>query len=277
MIKTARFTEEHNAPMTNLVERFTLERGSDTLVIPKVAQMTMGDLVDGQDMVSEQDIGMTTVSVSPNEVGGKVIVTDKLLRENTSNVFSMVGRQLGDAMARKKDGDLLNLFSALNGGTDLGATTRVFTAENATRLIQAAKSDKYGSNLRIVHHPGAMFRLASDLNTIGSLTGGFPGRSLPPGFVQAKLENFYTGIRLGGVPFFEDGNISEDASGDGVGAIFDLGAIGLLTSVGMRKERQRDASLRGWEVILTADYAAFEIDDSRGAPATFAVTNTTTT
>jgi hypothetical protein len=275
MIKTARFTEEHNAPMTNLVERFTLQQGSDTLVIPKVAQMDMADLVDGQDMVTEQDIGMSTISVQTSEVGGKVIITDKLLRQNTSNIFSMVGRQLGDAMARKKDTDLLNLFSALNSGTDLGATTRVLTAENATRMIQAAKSGKFGSNLRFVHHPGAIFRLTSDLNTIGAVAD--ITRNFPPGFVQPKLENFFTGIRLGGVPFFEDGNIAEDANGDGVGAIFDLGALGLLTSVGMRRERQRDASLRGWEVVLTADYGAFEIDDTRGSAGTFNIANVATT
>jgi len=275
MIKTARFTEEHNAPMTNLVERFTLEKGSDTMVVPKVGQMVMDDLVDGQDMVSEQDIGMTTVSVAASEVGGKVIITDKLLRENTNNIFSMVGRQLGDGMARKKDTDLLNLLSALNSGTDLGAAGRIFTAENATRLIQAAKAGKYGSNTRVVHHPSAMFRLASDLNTIGNSAA--TAKQFPSGFVQARLENFFTGIRLGGVPFFEDGNITEDAANDGVGAIFDMGAIGLLTSVGMRRERQRDASLRGWEVVLTADYGAFEIDDTKGAPATFEVSATATT
>ena len=51
MISTARYTEEHSAPILNLVEKFTLQKGSDTLVIPKVAQMTISDLTEGQDIV----------------------------------------------------------------------------------------------------------------------------------------------------------------------------------------------------------------------------------
>jgi len=38
-----------------------------------------------------------------------------------------------------------------------------------------------------------------------------------------------------------------------------------LTSVDTRTERQRDASLRATEVVMTADYGVFELDDTRGA------------
>ena len=31
-------------------------------------------------------------------------------------------------------------------------------------------------------------------------------------------------------------------------------------------EREKDISLRAWEMVVTADYIAFEIDDERGAP-----------
>ena len=37
MIVSARFTEEHNAPCMELVEKFTLQSGNDTLIVPKVA------------------------------------------------------------------------------------------------------------------------------------------------------------------------------------------------------------------------------------------------
>jgi hypothetical protein len=45
-----------------------------------------------------------------------------------------------------------------------------------------------------------------------------------------------------------------------------------LTSVDTRTERQRDASLRATEVVMTADYGVFELDDTRGAGITFDVT-----
>ena len=103
IIASARYTEEHNAPALALIEQFSLPKGSKQVTVPKVGQMTMSDLVDGQDIIDEEDIGMTTVDLTASEVGAKVILTDKLVRQAADNVFSMIGRQLGDGMARKKD------------------------------------------------------------------------------------------------------------------------------------------------------------------------------
>ena len=272
MITTARYTEEHNAPCMELVEKFTLQKGSDTLIVPKVGQMPVGALVEGQDLVDEEEIGMSTVSVQASEVGAKIIITDKLLRENTQQVWQIVGRQLGEAMARKKDGDILSLFSALNGGTALGAAAADFSLVNAASCIGVAKAEKYGSDLRIVHHPNAILKLNKDLT--GSASGTI--RPIPTGFSEDRLGPFWTGLRLSGVPFFEDGNIDTDANGDGYGAIFDKGAIGVLTSVAMNREKQRDASLRATEMVITSDYSAFEIDDSRGASLFYDIANPAT-
>ena len=272
MITTARYTEEHNAPCMELVEKFTLQKGSDTLIVPKVGQMTVGALVEGQDLVDEEEIGMSTVSVQASEVGAKIIITDKLLRENTQQVWQIVGRQLGEAMARKKDGDILSLFSALNGGTALGAAAADFSLVNAASCIGVAKAEKYGSDLRIVHHPNAILKLNKALT--GSASGTI--RPIPTGFSEDRLGPFWTGLRLSGVPFFEDGNIDTDANGDGYGAIFDKGAIGVLTSVAMNREKQRDASLRATEMVITSDYSAFEIDDSRGASLFYDIANPAT-
>ena len=264
MISAARYTEEHNMPAVQLIERFTLEQGSDTLIVPKVGQMVMANLIEGQEISDEQEIGMSTISVTPAEVGAKIVLSDKLLRQNSIGVFTVVGRQMGDGMSRKKDEDAVALYSALNGGTDLGAATRNFNASNATAVISIAKSNKFGSSLRIVMHPNQIFTLNRDLSTVGS---GII-RPMPQGFSRERLENFWTGLRIGGVPFFEDGNITRDSGDDGIGAIFDKGAMGMLTSVAMNRERERKAELRGWLLVISADYAMFEIDDSRGAPIT---------
>ena len=272
MITTARYTEEHNAPCMELVEKFTLQKGSDTLIVPKVGQMTVGALLEGQDLVDEEEIGMSTVSVQASEVGAKIIITDKLLRENTQQIWQIVGRQLGEAMARKKDEDVLSLFSALNGGTALGEAAANFSLVNAASCIGVAKAEKYGSDLRIVHHPNAILKLNKDLT--GSASGTL--RPIPSGFSEDRLGPFWTGLRLSGVPFFEDGNIDTDANGDGYGAIFDKGAMGVLTSVAMNREKQRDASLRATEMVITSDYSAFEIDDTRGASLFYDVANPAT-
>ena len=74
IISAARYTEEHNAPAMALIESFSLPKGAKQVTVPKVGQMSMSDLVDGQDIVDEEEIGMTTVDLTASEVGAKVII-----------------------------------------------------------------------------------------------------------------------------------------------------------------------------------------------------------
>ena len=264
IIAAARYTEEHNAPAMNLIEQFTLPKGSKQVTVPKVGQMTMSDLVDGQDIIDEEEIGMTTVDLTASEVGAKIILTDKLVRQSAENVFSMIGRQLGDGMARKKDTDVLALYSGFS--TDFGTANSPLSLANLAGAIAFAKGNKFGSNVYIVHHPFAVFDIASTAVTSSQY-------AIPHGWSEDLLGNFFSGIRpLNGVPIFEDGNMTIDSDGDAVGVIADRSALAVLKSVDMNKEQDRDISLRATEIVITADYGVFELDDSKGAGLTFDAT-----
>ena len=266
IIAAARYTEEHNAPAMALIEKFTLGKGEKTVTVPKVGQMSMSDLVDGQDIIDEEEIGMTTVDLTASEVGAKVILTDKLVRQSAPNVMAIIGRQLGDGMARKKDTDVHSLYTNLNGGTKLGTAGTSFKVTNVQGIITYAKANKFGSQLYILHHPNAVAYLSKEAATVGTTAGG----AIPDGWTADLLKNFFSGLRpLNNVPIFEDGNLSVDSSDDAIGVIADKSAMAVLVSVDTRTERQRDASLRATEVVMTADYGVFELDDSRGAPLTF--------
>ena len=261
IIAAARYTEEHNAPAMNLIEQFTLPKGSKQVTVPKVGQMSMQDLTDGVDIVDEEDIGMTTVDLTASEVGAKIILTDKLVRQSAENVFSMIGRQLGDGMARKKDVDVLALYSGFS--TDIGAAGRSMSLANVSAAIAYAKGKKFGSNVYIVQHPFAVWDIA---NTAVTASTTYP---VPVGWSADLLGNFFSGLRpINGVPIFEDGNISIDSSDDAVGVIADKSALAVLKSVDMNKEQDRDISLRATEVVITADYGVFELDDSKGVALT---------
>jgi hypothetical protein len=268
ILSSARYTEEHNAPALALIEQFSLPSGAKTVTVPKVGQMSMSDLQDGIDIVDEEDIGMTTIDLTASEVGAKVILTDKLVRQSADNVFSIIGRQLGDGMARKKDKDVIALYTGLNGGTNLGADNRNFNAANVHAIVSNAKANKFGSQLYIVHHPNAVATLSKEAAT----TAG-NNAEITSGWSADLLSNFYSGLRpINGVPIFEDGNIEKDGSNDsGYGVIADKTALAALTSVETRTERQRDASLRATEIVMTADYGVFELDDSKGAPILFEI------
>ena len=226
--------------------------------------MSMSDLQDGVDIVDEEDIGMTTVDLTASEVGAKVILTDKLVRQAADNVFSMIGRQLGDGMARKKDTDVIALWPNLNGGTVLSADNQTFSTANVHAAISRAKANKFGNQLYIIHHPNAVAELSKASATTADTAAA---AGLTNGWSVDLLQNFYSGLRpINGVSIFEDGNIGKIGTTDsGYGVIADKTAMAALNSVDTRTERQRDASLRATEVVMTADYGVFELDDSRGA------------
>ena len=261
IIATARYTEEHNAPAMNLIEQFTLPKGSKQVTVPKVGQMDMSDLQDGIDIIDEEDIGMTTVDLTAAEVGAKIIITDKLARQSAENVFSIIGRQLGDGMARKKDKDVLALYSGFS--TDFGSAGRSMSLANVSATVAYAKGNKFGSQVYIVQHPFAVWDIA---NTAVTASTTYP---VPAGWSADLLGNFFSGLRpMNGVPIFEDGNITIDSADDAIGVCADKSALAVLKSVDTRTERQRDASLRATEVIITADYGVFELDDSKGVALT---------
>jgi len=167
VIAKARQTMEHNMPCVNLIERFTLGKGNKQLTVPKVGQMTASDLTDGVDIVSSEDIGLTTTDLTASEVGLKVILTDKLVRQFNEDVFAMIGVQMGNAMARKADEDVIALFSSLNGGTALGADNKYLKMQNATNCVTYMTAQKAPPPISVVHHPNAIGYLSNEAKAVG--------------------------------------------------------------------------------------------------------------
>lgn len=272
IIDAARYVQEYNAPSWQLIEKIPLPRGASTVRVPKVGQYTISDLVDGQDMVNEQSIGMTTVDLTATERGAKIIVTDKLARQNgTTPVFSMIGRQFGDAAARKQDRDVQALYAGLNSGTAYGQASAALDLSAFAATIAKAKGGGRTSSGELqgepfmptyaVHHPHATYQVTRSATAIGSGTN----MRVNDRREEQMLRRFYS-ISFNGVDLFESGNLDIDSSGDAVGVIAQRDALVGLTSVNWKTERERDASLRAWEINFTADYGVFELDDNHGAP-----------
>ena len=264
VLAAVRFTAESATPCQNLIEHFTLGKGEKQLTIPKAAAVTFDSLVDGVDIVTSKDIAITTTDLTTAEVGGKFILTDKLIRQFNEDVFTMIGRLGGDAMARKKDKDIIALFGGLNGSTTLGVAGMNLTMINAIGCVSKAAALMYPEPVSVVHHPNALSTLAKAAMAVGMTY--YAG--IMQGLSEELLRRFFK-IQINGVNFFWDANIVPDSSDDGVGAIFSKSAMAILESQAMNVERERDASLRAWEVVTVADYGVFEIDDGYGAPMTY--------
>lgn len=276
IIAAVRFYGEQNAPCANLIEKFSLGQGAKQITVPKVGQNEASDLTDGVDIVNTEEIGMTTVDLAPLEVGLKVIVTDKLVRQEQPSVFAMVGRQMGNAMARKRDKDVIALFTALNSTTVLGADGKYLNIKNASACTGYA-SGNYGGEplpqpISCVHHPNAIAHLARSASSIASVyyTG------IMGSFSESLLRNFWK-LNINNVNFYSDGNIVKESTVDsGKGAIFSKSAMAIVESQAPRVERERDASLRATEIVIVSDYGCFELEDEFGFPMQYEIGNLTT-
>ena len=265
MVAATRYVQEHKAPAYQLIEKIKLPKGHKSAEVPKVGQFSFSNLADGQDMTDDQTINIQTTNLTTREVGAKVIVSDKLLRQNgTTSIFSIVGRQAGDGFARKQDNDVTALYSALNGNTTFGAVTKFFTLANAAAAIIKArgKTEPFDPTYCVMH-PHHFFKLLASVSVVG-------GTNLnpPAGLQTAALKNFFR-HRFNGVDFFEDGNISIDSDDDAIGVLAQKDALVALESKSFAIERERDASRRAWELNWVADYNVFELDDQHGAPMTY--------
>ena len=281
IIDAARFVQQHNSPSWNLIMKLPLPNGASTRRVPKVGEFTMSDLIDGQDLVDEQSIGMTTLDFTATERGGKIIVTDKLVRQNgTTPIFAMVGRQFGEGAVRKQERDTQALYSGLNGGVSFGLVAKKMTLANFAGAIAKAKGGGVSTTTAegdpkpepfnptyAVQHPHATYEVTRTATAIGS------GSKMKVNDKREnRLLNDFFSIRFNGVNLFESGNLDIDSSGDCIGVIAATDALLGLESVSWHTERERDASLRAWELVHSADYGVFELDDTKGAPLTFDAT-----
>lgn len=272
IIREARHTQEYHNPSWQLIEKVTLPKGSDTVRMPKVGQFTIADLQDGVDITAEQSINLSYVDLTATERGAKIILTDKLVRENgTTDLFKIVGKQFGMAGARKQDRDTQALYAGLNGGTAYGAAADVFSlAKFAAAIVNAqgggaSSTDSDGSEpfypTYAVVHPHQAYQITKSATTIGAGTN----MRVNDEREEKMLKNFFA-INFNGVRMYESGNIYVDSSGDATGVIAEKDAMVGLTSVGWGTKRDYDISLRATEVVFTSDYGVFELDDAHGAP-----------
>ena len=262
MVAAARYTREHNAVAYNLITKMELPKGHRSVQAPKVGTFTFSDLTEGEDMTDEQQVNIRTVELTVKEVGAKVILSDVLLDQNaTTPIMSIVGRQAANGFARKSDTDVTALYPGLNGGTAFGGAADSFVVSNAASVILKCqgKTEPFDPDY-VVQHPYQYFPLLRSASVVGGVN-----LNPPPGRHEKLLADFFR-WSLNGVDFYQDGNLTIDSSGDVTGVIAAKDAMVALEAKEFGLERERDASLRAWELNWVARYNVFELDDSHGAP-----------
>ena len=261
VIEEARHTAQFQAVMASLCWKITKEMGDGkTVNVPYWGEVTAVGLTEGTDMTASSTMEDTNVRITPAEVGVKIILTDKLVRDNMNDVKAAAGKILGAAMEKKRDQDLLGQFA--DATTDLGGSndlTMGFIA--ASRALLAGNATTTGGPAPLpyvcVHHPFVLLDLVDVVTPIAPVAASL---AIGTALTDEILRNYTIG-RLFGMPIIEDGNIAIDATPDAQGAVFASGTGGgiiLATANEWSVEPQRDASLRGWELNIVGEYGVGE-------------------
>lgn len=261
------------------VERLPENQGP-SVNIPKYGTVTTYALTEGVDMTQAQQITDTLMTLTPTEFGAQVILSDMMLMESKDEFFRVAGRILADSFDRQQDqtlcddfdnfsiligaaGDVANLGHLMSGHAKLKDTGR--TAGTAGRGGEPAPDP-----IHFVQTPTVLNAVAK------AATGGigdFGATSVVPDSSRASFEM----VTLPGVRIHADINLNKDASDDVKGGMYSREAT-ILAVLGPEAdaERERDASLRGWEVNFVGRWARGEYNDAWGLEAIFDATPPTT-
>ena len=260
IIQEAIFTFQETSVMRPLVTTYSITGSGKQIAVPVYPAISASAVNEGTDL-SNTAIDPTEATILASEVGVMTTLTD-LARDSASrNVASDIGKLFGEAIAKKVDTDLVALFASFS--TDVGAASTELTAESLFKAQATLRSLNVPAPYYGVFNPKAVFNLKKTLTQAGYNTSANAISEIG----NEALRNGYVG-RVAGIDIFENANISIDAYADSVGAVFHPISLGLAMKADFKVETQRDASLRGTEIVATVTYGKGVVKSDYGVKIT---------
>ena len=261
---------EPSAPMMDLVSRYDIPTGSKQVNVPIWGRQSATSLTEGVDLSVPQQVTATVVNLTASEHGILSFVSDRLRHENNENVLSAVGTMHGRAVGRLLDSDLLTLldsFSTSKPGAGSNATFQTIAGAVSLLRTDNATFGPAPSKPNAVLHPEQIRRLTQELAGIqAGGTGAAAGAVVPEGPSAEVISSYWRGNDpIFGVPIYEDGNIDNTVSSTNAkGGVFAREALALAMENEIAAEEERDASLRGTEIVTVGTWGESEVVDNWG-------------
>ena len=254
IIAEAQFVVNEKSLMKNLVKNYTIAGGGKSIEVPIYAAVAAAAVADATDLANTA-INPSSVTITASEVGIMTTLTDLAKNSASRNVAADIGQLFGNAIAKKIDQDLIALFDGFS--VTAGSTSTVLspaTIFNAGAVLRSVGLDT--SECYAVVHPHVGYDLKSGMtNTFAGIDTDISNEALRSGYIG----------RLAGMQIFESANMANTGTaGNYKVGIFHKDALALAMMQDIKIETQRDASLRGTEIVATAVYGVGEIHDSYG-------------
>lgn len=256
IVQAALFTLSEQTVIRPLVRNYDMTGTPGlTAQVPIYPAIAATDLTDGTDISANTAFNTTSKTITAAEIGAMVTLTDLSKESANEDVSAAIGRQLGDAMAKKVDTDLATLFSGFSNTVGSGAAE--ITVDDIFKAAATLRANQAPGPYVAVLHPNQAFQLKKLLAGNGNT---------PMNNHELANEALRTGFvgRLAGIDIFESTVVTGDSSGAFVGAAMSQDALGYMVKRNMRIETQRQASQRADQIVGTMAYGTSEIFDAYG-------------
>lgn len=253
--------------MTNLVRSLSAQ-GWMARVFSTRPQISAESVADGVDYANPTTFGKSPLATfTPGEIIAQVLLTDQDIETDPDNALNDAALELGNAMATKIDTDLVGSFSSFTTDKGDGAGNAASLA-NFAAAIAVLRNNKAPTPIYIVLHPYHWHDIWTGLGQPAATYANLDT------ITSQALRDYYV-MDLIGARWFVSANISVDANDDAISGVFNPQALGFDSRRAPRLEPERDASLRGWELNMTAGYAYGVIRNTFGVKFTADATEPT--
>ena len=254
------------------VERLPEGQGP-SVNIPKYGTVNTYALTEGVDMAQAQQITDTMMTITPAEFGAQVIVTDLNLMQAKDSLLRVFGKILAESFDRQQDQTLCDDFDSFS--VALGADGTVLTvghlmAAGAQLRGQRAADGTAGRGGEMAPGPYVAVITSSHNHSLQkTLVGGIGAAGATQ--VTPDMGNTGAANRVEftipglGMQVKVDDNINKATDDTAKGAVFSPQATILVEhGAGPDVEKERDASLRAWELNFVGRWARGEYNDGWG-------------
>lgn len=267
IIQEALFVASEASIMRGLVKNYSLPPASGkTVNVPIYPLQTAQSLTEGvrlsdHTVTGYANVSTNTATLTIGEVGIATQITDLSRLSSSTNVVADIGRLFGEAIARKIDTDLTALFSSFSTNTVGNASTVISAASIFQAVAKLKQAGVPTNDIAVVLSPAVAYDLKANLtNTYANPNAGVvQNEAMAMGFLGT----------LAGASVYETSNLANTGTaGDYVGGVFHRDALGLAIMRDINIETQRNALLRGDDIIATAMYGVGVLYEGYGVAVT---------
>ncbi|MHC4379396.1 MAG: phage major capsid protein [Planctomycetota bacterium] len=258
-IGEARVVASQGVDLSTLIVNRPLEEGKGSATFPIYDQEVMAAVNEATDLTNTA-FDTTAVTITPGEKGLMTTLTDIAKRRSGGMQAAIdIGRVMGEAYRNIKNTEIYALFDGFS--TTIGTTNVDITEaliQQAVGILRAKKAPGP------YYMPVTPYVLEDLLGLYSSNTDSISSSLMD----SAQIDGFLPKIH-GVVPVLVDSLPTGTGTGqleeaDTKTAIFSGQALGFVSEWDFKIETQRDASLRGDEMVATSSFGVGELKDDWG-------------